>query len=128
MKKIFIILFVILFLQISHADQLAWITKDQAEQTVQYFKDKDIKQVILWCACCDNDPKTLIEVSRIYYKQADDPKYYEVYIEGTNPVLGQLISQPVDLAYVHIKRGSKWRCLGKELNFECDPCTKSFKY
>jgi hypothetical protein len=128
MKKIFIILFVILFLQISHADQLAWITKDQAEQTVQYFKDKDIKQVILWCACCDNDPKTLIEVSRIYYKQADDPKYYEVYIEGTNPVLGQLISQPVDLAYVHIKRGSKWRCLGKELKFECDPCTKSFKY
>ena len=128
MKKILVIVFITLFIRMSFSDQLAWITKDQAEQTVEYFKEKDIKQVILWCACCDKDPKTLIDISRIYYKPADDPNYYEVYIEGTNALLGQLINQPVDLAYVHVKHGTKWRCLGKELKFECDPCTKSFKY
>lgn len=124
--KIFFCL--LIFTSVTFSDQLAWITKEQAEETVEYFKEKNIKQVVLWCACCDKDPKTLVDVSRIYYKPADDPNYFEVYIEGTNPLLGQLINQPVDLAYVHVKRGTKWRCLGKELKFECDPCTKSFKY
>ncbi len=127
MKKKLIIIFIIALTGISFADQLAWITKEQAEQTVQYFETKEIKQVVLWCACCDNDPKTLIEVIKVYYKPASDVNYYEVYIEGTNPLIGAVFNQPVDLAYVHVKRGTKWRCLGKELKFECDPCTKSFR-
>jgi len=127
-NKFILILFVLTFIKISHSDQLAWITKAQAEQTVQYFETKEIKQVVLWCACCDNDPKTLIDVIKVYYKPASDVNYYEVYIEGTNFLTGAVFAQPVDLAYVHVKRGSKWRCLGKELKFECDPCTKSFKF
>ena len=127
--KFSIAIFLMFFLaRVTFSDQLAWITKDQAEETVKYFKENDIKQVVLWCACCDKDQKVLVDVTRIYYKPADDPNYFEVYIEGTNPLLGQLINQPVDLAYVHVKRGTKWRCLGRELKFECDPCTKSFKY
>ncbi len=128
MKKIIILLCFIFVSDLLFADQLAWITKQQAEQTVQYFESKEIKQVVLWCACCDNDPKTLIDVIKVFYKPASDVNYYEVYIEGTNPLTGGIFNQPVDLAYVHVKRSSKWRCLGKELKFECDPCTKSFKY
>lgn len=128
MKKIIFIFLLLFAVRLSFSDQLAWITKSQAEKTVAYFEEKGIEQVVLWCACCDNDPKTLITVTKIYYKPAQDPNYYEVYIEGTNALLGQMINQPVDLAYVHVKRGNKWRCLGKELKFECDPCTKPFKF
>ena len=128
MKVIFALFLTLFMVNFSYSDQLAWITKDQAEQTVEYFRDNDITQVILWCACCDNDPKILVSVNRVFYKPAEGRGYYEVYIEGTNALLGQVINEPVDLAYVHIKRGGKWRCLGKELKFDCDPCTKSFKY
>lgn len=109
----------------AHADQLAWITKEQAEKTLEYFEDKDIEKVVLWCACCTDQTKTIVEVSNIYYQKARDPQYYEVWIEGVAG--GVKIKEPVDLAYVHVKRGSKWRCLGQELKFECDPCTKPFK-
>jgi len=128
MKKFIFICLLLFVVRLSYSDQLAWITKAQAEKTVAYFEDNDVEQVVLWCACCDKDTKTLINVTKVYYRQADDPTYFEVYIEGTNPLLGQMVSQPVDLAYVHVKRGTKWRCLGKELKFECDPCTKSFKF
>jgi hypothetical protein len=127
MKKYFVIFYLLVMVRVVHSDQLAWITLEQAKQTVAYFEDKGIDEVILWCACCDNDKKILVEVTGIYYKKADDPSYYEVYIKGETSA-GKKIDQPVDLAYVHIERGSKWRCLGKELKFECDPCTKSFKY
>jgi len=127
MKKYFVIFYLLVMVRVVQTDQLAWITLDQAKMTVEYFKDKDVEEVILWCACCTDDPKTLITVEDIYYKRADSPDYYEVYIKGKDRN-GKLIDQPVDLAYVHVKRGSKWRCLGKELGLECDPCTKSFKY
>lgn len=127
MKKALFLLLLFFAVNVSFADQLAWITKEQAVKTVAYFEDKDIEQVVLWCACCDNDPKTKVNVSEITYKKADDPGYYEIWITGETTD-GRKINQPVDLAYVHVLRGSKWRCLGKELKFECDPCTKSFKF
>ena len=127
MFKYIVFFFLLVFVKTANSDQLEWISKEQAEQTVQYFEDKDIKQVVLWCACCDNDAKTLVNVTKIYYKPASDASYYTIYIEGTDNT-GSAVNHAVDLAYVHIKRGSKWRCLGKELKFECDPCTKSFKF
>ncbi len=126
MKKVFIVLLLFISVKFIYADQLAWITKDQAEQTVQYFKDNDIEQVVLWCACCDNDRKLLVEISRIYYKPVEGQQYYEIFIEGTLKTGGGY-KQAVDLAYVHIKKGSKWKCVGTVMGFECDPCTKPFK-
>ncbi len=127
MKRLILIVLLFAVVKINYADQLAWITKDQAEKTVKYFEDNEISQVILWCACCDNDYKLIVDVSKIYYKPAADPTYYEIFIEGTK-YNGGGIKQAVDLAYVHIKKGSKWKCLGTVLGFECDPCTKPFKF
>lgn len=127
MKKLILLTLFIVFINTLHSDQLAWITKEQAEQTVAYFNDNDIKQVVLWCACCDNDVKTKVNVTRVYYRQVkDSPQYYEFVIEGTY-MAGDKLNDAFDLAYVHVARGGKWRCLGKELGFECDPCTKAFK-
>ncbi len=127
MKKLFIVVFFLFAVSLTYSDQLAWITKEQAEKTVAYFEDNDIVQVVLWCACCDNDVKTKVDVNRIYYRQVkEDPRYYEIVIEGS--YMGEKLNDAFDLAYVHVKRGSKWRCLGTELKFECDPCTKAFKF
>jgi len=128
LKKCFVIFYVLVMVRVVHSDQLAWITLDQAKQTVAYFEDNDIEQVVLWCACCDNDVKTKVNVTKVFYRQVKESAgYYEFVIEGTY-MGGEKLSDAFDLAYIHVARGSKWRCLGKELGFECDPCTKAFKY
>lgn len=126
MKKILLIALLFLSVKFIYADQLAWITKEQAIKTVEYFNEHDIKSVVLWCACCDNDPKLKVKVSRIYYKAVEGYTYYEVWIEGKDPE-GKRLKQAVDLAYVHVKKDGEYNCLGKLLEFECDPCTKPFK-
>lgn len=126
MKKLFLIPAFLIFTNLLHADQLAWLTKDQAEKTVAYFNDNNIKEVVLWCACCDNDVKTKVTVTGVHYRQVKESKvYYELVIEGTY-MGGEKLNDAFDLAYVHVPIDGKWRCLGKELGFECDPCTKPF--
>ncbi|MBI3366637.1 hypothetical protein HY041_03360 [Candidatus Roizmanbacteria bacterium] len=127
MKKITLIFLFLFTAKLAYSDQLAWLTKDQAEQTITYFQNHNINEVILYCGCCDGDTKIKVAVSKIYSRQATDPQYWEIVIEGTTPG-GNKIIRAVDLAYVHIKRGSKARCLGKELGFYCDPCVKPFKW
>jgi hypothetical protein len=128
-KYIYILslLLVVAGIRFAKADQLQWLTKDQAEKTVEYFEDNDIKRVILWCACCDNNRMEKVKVTKIYFRKAEDPNYYEVIIEGTGAD-SRKINEAVDLAYVHIKKNKKAYCLGKELGFECDPCTTPFKW
>lgn len=128
MKIILAVLILFAAVQFSYSDQLAWITKEQAEKTVAYFEDNDIDQVVLWCACCDNDVKTKVNVTRVYYRKVkEDPNYYEVVIKGKY-MNKEKLEDAFDLAYVHVPKDGKWECLGKELNFECDPCTKPFKF
>jgi hypothetical protein len=126
MRKYLIVVFILIIVKTAKSDQLAWITLEQAEKTVEHFEDKEINRVIFWCACCDNDPKTIIKVTDVYYKKVQGYDYYEVWIKGKT-TSGKKVNEAVDLAYVHIKRGGLWRCLGLELKFECDPCTKDFK-
>lgn len=106
-------------------DQLAYISKEQAKETVAYFEDNNINEVVLWCACCENNPKIKVSVTRVYYKYTGYENYYQVYITGT-AADGRFIEEGIDLAYVHIKKNKKWKCLGKVLKYDCDPCTKSF--
>lgn len=128
MKTFLAGLLFLIAVNVSYSDQLAWITEEEAQKTVDYFKENNIKNVILWCACCDNDQKLKIKVSRIYYKAVEgQTAYYEVWIEGKDKD-DKRLKQAVDLAYVHIKITGEWNCLGKVLEFQCDPCTKPFKY
>jgi hypothetical protein len=127
MKKLVCILIIMLISYLAKADQLAWISKDQAEQTIQYFNEYGINKAILWCACCDGDKQRKIEITKIYYKYTGTDEYYEVVIEGTDEK-GATVNEAVDLAYVHIQSGLKANCLGKELGFECSPCTVPFSW
>lgn len=128
MKKIFFIVAIILAELPLQADQLAWITKDQAEQTVKYIKDNDIKHIILFCGCCDKDVKKKVKVSKVFYRQTENPSYYEVVISGEVTGTDETVNEGVDLAYTFINKDGMAACLGKELGFECDPCTKPFKW
>jgi hypothetical protein len=120
--------FIIFNCSSAKADQLAWLTKDEITKAMDFIKSNDIKEVILYCACCNNNVKAKVTVSKIYYRQVKESKeYYEVVIKGTLSD-GTTIKQAVDLAYVHIKKDDKAVCLGLEAGFQCDPCTKPFDW
>jgi hypothetical protein len=125
MKKLLCISFFLLSNYFAKADQLAWLSKEQAEMTVQFFQEYGIDKAIYWCACCDDDIPKIISITNVFYRYTGTEEYYEVVIEG-NDQNGTPISEPVDLAYVHIPSGPKANCLGKELGFECSPCTVPF--
>ena len=125
MKKLLCIALLLLTSYLAKADQLALITKYQAEKTVQYFKVHGIDKAIFWCACCDGDSIRKIAITKVYYRNTVTKEYYEVVIEGIDEN-GGLINEAVDLAYVHVLSGQKANCLGKKLGFECSPCTAPF--
>lgn len=133
MLKLKLILFVfitLLFLSTqSRADQLAWISEAQAKKAVEFLKNH--KQVILYCACCDNEPKEKVKIKNITYRHPEMggkvyKEYYQVFV--TIKLDGKWQEVGLDLAYVHIKKAKKAYCLGKELDFECDPCTEPFSW
>ncbi|HWA05096.1 MAG TPA: hypothetical protein VG961_01010 [Ignavibacteria bacterium] len=128
MKTIIAGILLLIAVNVTFSDQLAWITEEQAMQTVDYLKENKVKYVILWCACCDNDTKMKIKITRVFYKAAEgQTSYFEVWIEGKDKD-GKKLKQAVDLAYVHIKKAGEWNCLGTVMGFQCDPCTKPFKF
>ncbi len=125
MKNLLCISVFLLCSYFAKADQLAWLTKEQAELTVQYFKEFGIEKAILWCACCDGDTAKKIKITKIYFRHTGTDEYYEVVIEGKD-MEGNTIDEAVDLAYVHVPSGENANCLGLELGFECSPCTEPF--
>ena len=127
MKKFLIISLFLLTVNLAKADQLAWLTKEEAEMTVQFFNNYGINRAIFWCACCDGDTQIKIEITKVFYRYTGTEEYYEVVIEGTDQN-GNYVNDAVDLAYVHIPSGTKANCLGQQLGFECDPCTAPFSW
>ncbi|MBK8555946.1 MAG: hypothetical protein IPL65_09345 [Lewinellaceae bacterium] len=127
-EKVLLLLFLLSLTAPAFADQLAWLTKAQADKTQQWLNKNSLKKVVLWCACCDSDAKTKGTVQKYEIRQVDGyPEYYELVLTIRNEA-GGIEVMPVDLAYVHIKKGKKARCLGKVIGLECDPCTKPFPW
>jgi len=109
------------------ADQLQWISKDQADAVLQYFKMAKIKQGILWCACCDNDPKVKIKIKKVEMRYTGTGDYYEIVLTGKLST-GEKFSGAIDLAYFHIKSENMAYALGYVMQFDCDPCTGPFAW
>ena len=111
---------------ICKADQLAYITKEQAQKATDFLKSQ--KKVVLWCACCDKDsPKRVIKVSKVYFLATGYEDTYKVVLEGKDSD-GKHVKEELDLAYVHCKQKGMAECVGKALGFDCDPCTDAFKW
>lgn len=109
----------------ARADQLQWLSKDQADATLQYFKKAKIKQGILWCACCDNDTAVKIKIKKVEIRYTGTGDYYEIVLTGILST-GEKFSDAIDLAYFHVKSENMAYSLGYALQFDCDPCTGPF--
>ena len=108
------------------ADQLSAITKEQALKATQYLREQST--VILWCACCEgNNPKQVVTVTNVYYESAGFEDYFTVVLEGVDNNQ-KTIKEHLDLAYVHVNKNGTAYCVGQELGFTCDPCTKPFPF
>jgi len=88
---------------------------------------KESKQVIIYCACCENPKPQTISVTKAFFRFSGISEYWNVVVEGTDQD-GKKFNQTVDLRSVHIIKEDKLAhplCL--EMGLECDPCTQAFK-
>jgi hypothetical protein len=107
------------------ADQLAYITQDQAEKGAALLKTE--KEILLFCGCCSNEPKVYLKVTGIKIQHTGYQDYWEIIITGTNRHGENMVVQ-ADLAYVHVNRNGKAICAGTLLNFQCDPCVSDMPW
>jgi hypothetical protein len=127
MKKLFALLIISLISYTANADQLAYISREQADKAVAYLKNNSITQVLIWCGCCEKDELVKVNIKKVYARHTGSSNFYEVVIEGTKEN-GQVFSSAVDLAYVFVRSGNLAKCLGVLLDFDCDPCTVPFDW
>lgn len=126
MKKLIFLLLLLTFISTTaSSDQLAYLAKEQAQTAVKFLKKQ--KRVMLFCGCCDNDPKVFVNIKKVYMAPAGYEDYYEVFIEG-NAGKKEKIKQAVDLAYVFINKRGTAVAVGVELGMECDPCVQDLKW
>ena len=136
MKKNYFILIIFIFLfsfQIK-ADQLAFLTKDQAEKTVDYLEKKN--EVLLWCACCDDvqnysgpEGVFLVQFEEVGFEHTGFDQNYQVFIIANQEheiYSNKKVKLRLDLAYTHIIDKGIAYTLGTLLGFDCDPCTEPF--
>ena len=121
MKKILCIVVMLSLALVSKADQLAYVSEAQAKKATEFLKKQ--KEVIFWCACCDDDVPQVITISKVYYEHTGYKDFYQVFIEDKDQQIHEL-----DLAYVHYMVKDKAHCVGIALEFECDPCTEPFDF
>jgi hypothetical protein len=125
MKRSMIMLCLLMATFFAKADQLAALTREQAEKAVAYLKKEST--VILWCSCCENESMKRITVNEVFTKADKNGKYYSVVVKGRDEE-GNEVEEYVDLAYVFVKKGKKGQSLGKVLKFKCDPCVSPFNW
>jgi hypothetical protein len=125
-----VLFFAICFLISSNfvfADQLIVLTKEQAEKAQKALRLQSGKEIILYCGCCDQDPKRLFLLINTEIVPYED-NFYSIKFDAARVKNDSLIYDIVDLADVWIRKGNMAVCLGKELGFECDPCASSFAW
>ena len=134
MKKLLTLLAVILLSLNANADQLRYVSENQAKRAILYFKRFDIKQVVLWCSCCTTaTDKKLVDVENINYREVLNAgrsypeKTYEVVIKGKTRE-GKGVDEGVDLAYVWVPFGELAHTLAYELEIPSDTCGSGFTF
>lgn len=124
MKNLLLIITLFIFSSRAKADQLAFISKAQAEQAVELLKEQ--KELILWCACCVDEQMRRVTVKNVSIRYTEYQEFYTVVLDAIDNN-GNSISEELDLAYVHFRIGTKAYNVGQTLGFKCDPCTLPFR-
>ncbi len=108
------------------ADQLSWLTKEQADKAYKFLKLQTGKNLLSFCGCCEKDPKEYFVLLNVAIISTDQPNFFQIKIDGRKKGEAKSFSETFDLAYLWIQKGTQSACLGKELEFECDPCKEQF--
>jgi len=103
------------------ADQLAYITKDQAETVANYLNKG--KTVYLFCGCCDLQEPLKVKVKEAKAVHTGYENYWEVKITYINE-RGVEVTEGIDLAYVWRKGLLGSKTLGTKFNMNHDYCVK----
>lgn len=119
MKRILIFFSAFLFIsQTSFADQLAYLSKADADRAASYIES--VKKLALYCGCCDNQVSEVIKVKGAEVKFTGYEAFYEVFVMYSYQ--GELKSVPLDLAYAWVKIKGKVQTIASVLGLEHDPC------
>jgi len=122
MNKIILTLFLTFFLSIQvRADQLSYITKEQAKEGVKSISK--LKFVYLYCGCCDNEEGELVKIIKVEYEFTNYENFYQVILTYQNEN-GVEKTEGIDLAYVWTNQNGKLQTIGEILNFKHDPCKR----
>jgi hypothetical protein len=119
MKKMLLILCCILLATpFVYADQLAYLSKEDAQRAATYIES--VKKIGLFCGCCDNQEIEIIKPKGVEVKFTGYEQYYEVYLQYSYQ--GELKSTPLDLAYTWVKIKGELKTIGQVLGLDHDPC------
>jgi hypothetical protein len=124
LKTLIAIAFLALASGTAKADQLALITLDEAKKAADYISQQ--RELVLWCACCENETKERVTITSVYYRSAGDDLYETVLKYKDSQ--GNLQERTIDLAYVHVFINGQAHCIGQILEMRCDPCTAPFEW
>jgi hypothetical protein len=120
MRKIYLTIFLIMLVANVKADQLAYLSKQDAEIAVERIQK--LKSITLFCGCCSMmEPEEVVPV-KVYMEFTGFENYYEVFIEYWNN--GILRSMPLDLAYTWKKGFFGYKTIGQLLGLKHDYCVK----
>ena len=122
MKKVLLALFLSV-VGFAQADQLAYISKEKAEEVAEYLNKG--KVVYLFCGCCTlTEPeKVRVESAKAVYTGYEDYWEVEITYETTDGKTGSR-QERIDLAYVWIKGLFGHKTLGQKFNMTHDYCVK----
>jgi hypothetical protein len=123
LKSLFTLLIAVSFSTIARADQLQILNFEQADAAVAYLSEEEY--VIIYCGCCETDEMAIVFISSVYYEEVGEDEYV-VHIAGVDAD-GNELDTEIDLAYVHVNIEDMHYCLGKMLDYECDPCIDPFE-
>ena len=126
MKALAIGLLLSAFAFTATADQLAYISKEEASRAAAFIQKH--KKLILHCGCCSGDTKTRIKVKQINVKHTGYEDYWEVIIRYKVKGEKEIQETAIDLAYVHYKAKKLAKPVGSALNLEMDACVEPFDW
>lgn len=109
----------------SFADQLAYITKEQAEESAAKLKQSGA----FWsfCGCCDDKSIEFIEIKTVFAEYTGQEDFYQVVVEYLDKN-GKLQRMELDLAYVWIKKGKRYKTLGTIMGYKHESCENLASY
>ena len=117
-------LLLVLFLSIvgfAQADQLAYLTKEQAEEVAAYLNKKN--EIYLFCGCCAivEPQRIIVDHAEAVYTGYEDYWEVEIAYEYTDEKT-YFKRKKLDLAYVWKKGLFGYKTLGKKFKLDHDPC------